>query len=399
MNPQLEKLYLCGKKPTRIILGLMSGTSLDGLDIACCEFTGSGDETEFRLLNFKSVPYTAGEQETIRKVFARKDAPLEWVCMLNRWMGSLHAGLVNKALAEWGLDAAEVDLIASHGQTIFHAPAREHPVAGFSNSTLQIGDGDQIAQTCGIITLSDFRQKHIAAGGEGAPLAVYGDFLLLNKPGKARYLINIGGISNFTCLPAESGRPVFATDTGPGNTLSDALVRRSYPGLTYDKGGELALEGMVLYPLLVELKKNTFFTSAFPKTTGPEQFSPEYLDAALSACGLADPDTQDILATLSQLVADTIFDALLLNGASGEAEYFLSGGGVYNEAIVSKLKLKASWMESLHDTSAAGLDPDAKEAALFAALANEAVAGDFSRFQDRFGSMPAVTFGKISLPG
>lgn len=398
MNPQLSRLYKSAGRPSRIIIGLMSGTSLDGLDIACCRITGSGLETSFEVLRFTTLSYTDAQKNWIRKVFARPDAELKWVCLLNTWLGKLHGKMLKTQLHEWQIEASDVDLIASHGQTIFHAPAREHLQAGFADSTLQIGDGDQIAFACGIITLSDFRQKHIAAGGEGAPLAVYGEFLLLNKPGVTRFLINIGGISNFTKLPAELKDSVFATDAGPGNTLSDAFIRQRFKGSLRDENGELALKGQILSPLLVELKKARFFSSPFPKTTGPEVFNAEYLNRALSESNQHAGSAEDILATLSQLVADSLFDALVQSGADAGAEYYISGGGVYNQAIMNRLRNKAVWLKSLGSTQTIGLDPDAKEAVIFAALANEAIAGDFSRFKSSFGTMPAVSFGKISFP-
>ena len=398
MNPQIEQLHQIGQQPSRTVIGLMSGTSLDGLDIACCEFAGSGEKTRFKLQHFTSVAYSAGEQEMIRRVFAKADAPLSDVCLVHTWLGKLHGNMVKKAMDEWELKAGSVDLIASHGQTVFHAPQRNHPLDQFGNSTLQLGDGDQIASICGVITVADFRQKHIAAGGEGAPLAVYGDFLLLNKPGVCRYLINIGGISNFTRLPAHEKDKIFATDAGPGNTLSDAVVRMHHPGMNCDLGGKLALAGQVLPRLLGLMKDDPFFQAPVPKTTGPELFSPAWLQAVLNRYTAATPSLNDLLATLSQLVADAIFEALVANGADAGATYYLSGGGLYNEAITTRLRAKARWLNDLDSTAAIGLPPDAKEAALFAALANEAIAGDFSKLASRFGELPAVNFGKISLP-
>lgn len=412
MNLQIEQLYKLASKPSRIIIGLMSGTSLDGLDIACCRFTGSGGGTQTEILNFRCIRYSAAEQAVIRQVFARADAPLQEVCILNAWLGRLHASMVNQSLKDWGYEYSEIDLIASHGQTIFHAPSAERftkdtglrQVANDSfpfripDSTLQIGDADHIASICKIITISDFRQKHIAAGGQGAPLAVYGDFLLLNKPGIRRYLINIGGITNFSLLPGTDRGEIFASDTGPGNTLSDALMRNYMPGETYDYNGERALSGQVIPELLKQLKLHPFFASSYPKTTGPEMFSLAYFVAALAQSGIIDPKLEDLLATVCQLVADSLFNALIENGADAGAEFYASGGGVYNQAIMSKICNKAAWLKSLSGTEVLGLPADAKEAALFAVLANEAVAGDISRYGALFSKMPAVSFGKISMP-
>src|SRR4029079_4804178 len=151
---------------------------------------------------------------------------LEKVCLLNEWVAIQHAAIINECLQKWGYSKNDIDLIASHGQTIYHAPKFLHAREKFPNATLQIGDGDHIAVNTGIITLSDFRQKHIAAGGEGAPLALYGDYCLFSKAGDARVMLNMGGISSFTFLPATlDATAVYVTDTGPGNTLLDAFAR------------------------------------------------------------------------------------------------------------------------------------------------------------------------------
>ena len=397
MNPQIRQLYDLALQPSRIIIGLMSGTSLDGLDIACCRFIDAGRATKYEILNFITISYTESEQDAIRQVFAKADAPLEKVCLINALLGRLHGRMVNETLATWGYKDTEIDLIASHGQTIFHLPDFRDDQK-FPDSTLQVGDADHIASICNIITLSDFRQKHVAAGGQGAPLSVYGDFLLLNKPGKRRYLINIGGISNFTVLPGINTAGIMASDTGPGNTLSDALIRKYLPGKRYDLNGELASSGKVIPELLKILKEHSFFDAPFPKTTGPEMFSLFYFEQAVIASAVVNPKAEDLLSTICQLVADSLFNALVFYGATDQAEYYISGGGIYNQAIIKKLGQKAIWLQNISSTASIGLPPDAKEAALFAALANEAVAGDFSSLSAEFRGMPAVTFGKISLP-
>ena len=186
MNVHLEKLYAISKKPIRKIIGLMSGTSLDGLDIALCSFEGSGLQTKIELQQFETIPFDEDFKNEIKSVFSKKNVDLEKLCLLNPWIALRHAGMVNACLQKWNIKNDDVDLIASHGQTIYHAPKTLHQQDKFDNATLQIGDGDHIAVATGIITISDFRQKHIAAGGEGAPLAVYGDYLIFGKPGEDR---------------------------------------------------------------------------------------------------------------------------------------------------------------------------------------------------------------------
>ena len=180
MNAHLEKLYAISKKPVRKIIGLMSGTSLDGLDVAFCSFMGNGLQTKIELLQFETIPFAEDFKNEIKSVFSKKNVDLEKLCLLNPWIALRHAGMVNACLQKWNIKNDDVDLIASHGQTIYHAPKNLHQQQKFGNATLQIGDGDHLAVATGIITISDFRQKHIAAGGEGAPLAVYGDYTSCN---------------------------------------------------------------------------------------------------------------------------------------------------------------------------------------------------------------------------
>src|SRR5437868_1517110 len=267
MNPQIQRLYDIAQKSSRLIIGLMSGTSLDGLDIALCRITGTGRETKLDLLHFETVGYSAAIKKDIQSVFAKQQINLEDLCLLNPRIGLLHAEMINNFLAKHKITADEVDLIASHGQTIYHAPERLHNKTGLGNATLQIGDGDHLAVATGIITISDFRQKHIAAGGEGAPLAVYGDRLLFQKTGKDRLLLNIGGIANFTLLPGNDEKSIQCTDTGPGNTMMDAYMRQQFPGKYFDGDADVAKAGTVNASLLSALLSEDFFQQPFPKTT------------------------------------------------------------------------------------------------------------------------------------
>ncbi|MFT4030779.1 MAG: anhydro-N-acetylmuramic acid kinase, partial [Siphonobacter sp.] len=234
MNPSVKKLYQIAEKPARTIIGLMSGTSFDGLDIALCEFKSTGLETSVTVKHFATKEYEASFKEEIKSVFAKKLVELEKVTLLNAYIGKYYAELILTSLSEWGISPTDIDLIASHGQTIYHAPMHHRPADQYGNATLQIGDADHLAVKSGIITLSDFRQKHIAAGGEGAPLAVYGDYLIFSDPEESRIMLNVGGIANFTYLPAGKPSEYFSTDVGPGNTLRDQFVQSRFPGKYYD---------------------------------------------------------------------------------------------------------------------------------------------------------------------
>ncbi|HXB07776.1 MAG TPA: anhydro-N-acetylmuramic acid kinase [Puia sp.] len=393
MNPNITKLFEIACKPKRTIIGLMSGTSFDGLDIALCEFTGSGPGTQLNLQHFTTKEYTPAFKEELKSIFARSTVSLERVTLLNEYIGIYYAQLIKECLAEWQVDPSHIDLLASHGQSIFHSPKHQRPKNAdpYGNATLQIGDGDHLAVHSGIITLSDFRQKHIAAGGEGAPLAVYGDFLLLASPTENRILLNIGGIANFTYLPANATDDFFSTDVGPGNTLLDQFVQARFPGQYYDKDSTIGFQGAVNEPLLAALENHPFFTAAFPKTTGPELFNLQYLTTALAATDQAGLSPYDIMATLAAFSASGIIDAIE-SKLQGRRDFsiYASGGGIYNPQLMQHLK--KHFGNKLQTTSTLQLNPDAKEAVLFALLANEAVAGRPN------GPSPRVSMGKISFP-
>jgi len=306
MHPNIHQLYQIANKPSRKILGLMSGTSMDGLDIALCEITGGGLNTKVTLLQFATLAYDNTMKEQILSVFSKEMVSLEKLTLLNAWIATQHAKMVNETLHTWNIPNTEIDLIASHGQTIYHAPKSLHPHDEFENATLQIGDGDHIAVKTGIITISDFRQKHIAAGGEGAPLALFGDYLLCADAIENRLLLNIGGIANYTYLPANAKlNEVCSTDTGPGNTMMDAYMRKHYQK-PYDKDGAIAQEGNINYVLLNKLLEEAFFALEIPKTIGPELFNIAFVEKALLATGLTQMKVPDIMATLALFTATTM---------------------------------------------------------------------------------------------
>ncbi len=397
MNKNIQRLYEIAGKEERMIIGLMSGTSMDGLDVALCRFRGSGLQTSVEIVAFKTVSFEENIKQEIRKVFAKAEIDFQHLCLLNPWLGSLHGSIVNDCLNEWGVAPEDVDCIASHGQTVFHAPKILHRQEQFPNATLQIGDGDHMAMKTGIITLSDFRQKHCAAGGEGAPLAVYGDYLILSKEDEDRILLNMGGISNFTILFGDlDPNKVFATDTGPGNTLLDAYMNHFF-SLPYDEDARKASAGTVHSGLLTALKQDDFFEKPFPKTTGPELFNLTYLENALTASETPGLSHEDVLATLCRFSAETITEALQKTVTISEnTRIYMSGGGMHNPLLVGFLKelMPSATFSSSDEIGVLG---DAKEAVLFATLANEALAGGETNFGSRRG-VPSVSMGKISFP-
>ncbi|OON68044.1 anhydro-N-acetylmuramic acid kinase [Hymenobacter sp. CRA2] len=400
MNAHLAHLYQLAQQPSRRIIGLMSGTSLDGLDVALCHLEGSGPATRLTLEQFCTMPYPDEVRTRVRRVFAQAEVSLEELTLLNAWLGTLHGQLVLDCLQQWGLTATAVDLVASHGQTVYHAPQHQHQRAEYPlNATLQIGDGDHVAVRTGIVTLSDFRQKHVAAGGEGAPLAVYGDYLLFSDPQEDRLLLNLGGIANFTYLPASlDASQVFSTDVGPGNTLLDAFVREYYPGHSYDPDGRFAAAGTPNQPLLAALLDHPFFAASLPKTTGPELFSPAYVRAAQQRSGTLAASPAELLATLTKLSAEGIVRAAQQAfGPTPAATVYASGGGMHNPVLMAAIRQRLPACR-FSTTQSLGVHPDAKEAVLFAVLANEALAGSAVAIGAGRQRVPAVHLGKISLP-
>lgn len=401
MNKNIESLYNIARKPVRKIIGLMSGTSLDGLDIALCEISGSGEDTNVKVTHFETSDYSEDIKKEIRTVFAKKNIDFQHLALLNEWIGLLHAQKINEALHKWDLKSSEIDIIASHGQTVMHIPKTQHKIDKFPNATLQIGDGDHIAVKTGIITISDFRQKHLAAGGEGAPLAVYGDYFLFGKKGENRIMLNLGGIANFTYLPSTmNSEDVFVTDTGTGNTLIDAFTRLHFPEMSYDKDAAIAKKGQVNQSLLSQFKSDLFFKTAFPKTTGPELFNIEYVQKAIAESNNEDISISDLLATLTRFSAETITEAIeypIKNSCLNISQFtvYVSGGGMHNPLLIDYLNelLPCKFKR----TDELGILGDAKEAVLFAVLANETLSGGEADFGKRKG-VPSISMGKISFP-
>lgn len=399
MHQHILKLYNSAKKQQRLIIGLMSGTSLDGLDVALCQISGQGMETQIKVLAFETVDYDDDYKQKIKKVFAKRECDLELVTLLHPWVGTLHGKMVNQCLAKWNIAAAGIDAIASHGQTIYHSPKSQHSHADFNHGTLQIGDSDHLAVTTGITTIGDFRQKHIAAGGEGAPLAVYGDYLFFTSADENRILLNMGGIANLTYLPKSAdASAVFSSDIGPGNTIMDAYIQRHFAPLHYDKDSQVAAQGTINQALLTALCDNEFFSLALPKTTGPEVFNLQYLARAQAATNTTDLTHPDIMATLNRFSAQVIANAI--NDCSAKLDnvvVYASGGGIHNPLLMQHILSLCPQLQMIKNTHALGIDPDAKEAVLFAILANECLAGGLQRFGNQAQGIPTITMGKISF--
>ena len=385
MNAQIHRLYEISEKKERTIIGLMSGTSLDGLDIAMCRIQGSGMETKVNLIDYACYGYNAGQKALLREVCFNDTVKLPRLSKLNRLLAEWHATYVLDFLHTRDIAPVEIDIIASHGQTVYHYFTEKESDTGHS---FQIGDGDILAHLTGIITISDFRQKNIASGGQGAPLAPYGEILLIGENQTPVILLNIGGIANFSFF--NKGLKM-ATDTGPGNCISDFMVRRYYPGHYYDKNGVFASEGIVSQRLLEALKSHSFFSKPFPKSTGPEEYNATWLEAILSDFSHLSP--RDVISTANQLTADTIASAILSN-TTGIVDLYISGGGKHNKTLIDRLKTnlpKAHFQKN----DFADIPSDAKEAVIFAVLANESISGPTWQ---KMNLKHHLSLGKISFP-
>lgn len=390
MNQRMKRLAELAEADERTILGLMSGTSGDGLDMALCRVSKNGLDTVTELLHFASLPFGEKLRSRIRALAFRPESRLGDIVSLNAELSNRWVEMIRSQLQKWDIAPTEVSLLASHGQTVLHQPGRGHE----PDSTLQIVDGDRLSAGTGIVTVSDFRQKYIAAGYEGAPVAPLAELLLFTHPVESRYLLNLGGIGNVTVLPAGNSRMDIpaATDTGPANTLLDEAVRRLLPGFDFDPNGKYAREGKVSEPLLARFLSHPFFERALPTSTGQEEFHWEWIQREMVAAG-GEYSARDLLATLVELTACSVSRALTHFTPSEGAVLYVSGGGWKNRFLMERLARQLPGM-SIQSAGELGIDPDAKEALLFATLANETVAGEgwFNRKGERF------VLGKLSFP-
>ena len=398
MRKNIEELFQISNKKEKLVLGLMSGTSLDGLDIALCKIEGNGLDTKLDLLKYQTIPFSQELKNELKEIFCKEQVSLEKVCLLNAYLGKYYADLINKTLINWNVKNVDVDLIASHGQTIYHAPKTKHQNPCYNNATLQIGDADQIAVNTGIITISDFRQKSIAVGAEGAPLAVYGDYFLLSSEKENRVLINIGGISNFTFLPKNLHfEEVICTDAGPGNTLMDVYVQQQFENKFFDENATLAMQGKVNDELLKALLEHKFFKQSFPKSTGQEIFNLSFITSAQEKSNTKNISVYNVLATLNKFTALEIVKAIQQTIQINDFSIYISGGGMNNPLLIKNIQEELPQIK-IQSTEALGINPNAKEAILFAVLANECISGESSFYQTKHPTIPAITMGKISFP-
>ncbi len=350
-----------------LIVGLMTGTSLDGIDAALVDIRGGSlEDLEWRLVQSRTQPYPPERREEIHAAILGGSAAS--ICVLHAKMGEWLSEAVEGVCLAAGVRMEDVQLVGSHGQTIWHVP----PSEGERGATLQIGCPATIAERTGIDVVSDFRSRDVAAGGQGAPLVPWVDQVLFAEPDRVRALQNIGGIGNVTRVPRRgSTEPLIAFDTGPGNALIDAIVSLATNGrLEYDRDGALAAQGRVDEELLSQLLAHPFFALAPPRSTGREAFGRPMVERLVEVVRPeGDREWLDLVATLTELTARSIassYERWLI--PQGVDEVVVTGGGAFNATLMARL---ASLLEPLPvlDCRNLGIGPSEKEALAFAVLA------------------------------
>ncbi len=355
-------------RPLRII-GLMSGTSADGIDAALCAVEGEPGSLRVEMIAARSTPYSSEFQRLIHAQAEAESSRVDALTRLHYELGERFAQAALALIAQAGWQRAQVDLIGLHGQTVWHEVDAQGRVLG----SLQIGEAAVVAERTGITTISNFRARDIAAGGQGAPLTAYVDWLLLRHPAHWRAVQNIGGISNVTLLPplTEPHTPPIAFDTGPGNALLDEAVRILTDGAAaFDEDGKMARQGRIDEAWLADLMEHPFYRRRGPKSTGRELFGPPMARALINegrARGLTPPD---ILATITALTAASIAEAYRATAPVMPAEVIIGGGGGRNPVLMAYLRSFLPGAE-VKPHEAIGMDSDNKEALVFAVLAHE----------------------------
>lgn len=389
----MNRLQTLIAKPEKLAIGLISGTSLDGVDAALVYLRGTGLATELQLRHFRSFPYPGGLREELLELSTPGKGSVDQLCRMNVLLGEIFAEAALRLLESAGISAGEVDLIGSHGQTVQHLPETETRYGYPLRATLQLGEPAVIARRSGIITVADFRPADMAAGGEGAPLVPYFDFLMFRSAAKTRVLLNLGGIANLTLLKRNAAiEDVTAFDSGPANMVIDGLMQHFFQR-EYDRDGAVAASGTVSRELLDRLLLHPYFRKAPPKSTGRELFGKAYWEALIAAAPELSP--ADLVATASELTVETVWRACRdFLATAAVDELIVGGGGAKNRSIMQRLQERFA-PAAVRPSDDFGIPHDAKEAVCFAVLANETIAGNGGNVPGATGARERVVLGKI----
>ena len=363
-------------------IGLMSGTSVDGVDAALVSIPANGQPAVLATHEHPISPALRGEIQSLMRTGLNE---IERLGELDMVLGELFAEAANAVIAQSGMDKKNIRAIGSHGQTLRHRPKAEHPF------TIQIGNPSVIAERTGITTVADFRARDIAAGGEGAPLVPAFHRQMFHSPQRHRAIVNIGGIANVTYLPINDTGPISGFDTGPGNTLLDQWIGH-HCAREHDEAGQWAASGKSSQKLLDQLLTDPYFGVSPPKSTGREHFNLEWLNGHLGKLGSL-PPVVDIQATLLQLTAQTIAQAVR-RFLPQTQEVYVCGGGAHNRELISALKNHFSGIP-VATTEVLGLHPDWVEAVAFAWLAHQTLEGLPGNLPSVTGARRAVILGGI----
>ena len=381
-------------------IGLMSGTSADGVDAALLRIL-PGARAQAETLGFHAAPYPRDLRERLLFAGGEAGALTDEICSLHREVGEAFASAAFEVVSRSGARLEEIDFIGSHGQTVRHLPEGAEGARGpLLPSTLQIGDPAFIAQRTGITCVSDFRARDVAAGGAGAPLTPWAHRILFGRESAASAFLNLGGISNITYLPPLGAEGVFGFDCGPANMTLDALARRITNGeKNHDAGGGLAAAGRVCPETLAELRRHPYLERKPPKSTGRETFGEAFVDEPIEGIVSRGGDLKDAIATLTAFSASCVADAIrdFLPTDPPLAEVVVGGGGVHNKTLMRRLREALGDLTLLRSDSR-GVSPDAVEAVCFALLAWGTLIGQENNLPGVTGAKEAVCLGNIT-PG
>ncbi len=385
---------------THLAVGLMSGTSLDGIDAVLVEIEGIDKSLKVKVIESFFQPYASDLRTTLLELCDPKTAALDTICSMNMYLGKLAGKTVNNLLKKAGISKEKVAFISSHGQTIYHIPEvfTKHPWE--VPSTLQIGDISAIAEETHIATVGDFRPADMAANGQGAPLVSFVDYILFHDDNKHRAIQNIGGIGNVTYISSDLDKgQTLSFDTGPGNMVIDAIVQQVTNGKQkYDKDGELASRGKIIEDLLIELMNHPYFKIKPPKTTGREMFGLAFAKELMKKAQEQEINEEDLIATVTAWTAKSIADSYqsyLIKEGNKIDEVIIGGGGSYNSTLLSFLKeyLPNQKIVTHEDY---GISSDLKEAIAFAVLGYYTIVGQFNQLPSATGADHPVIMGKVA---
>jgi anhydro-N-acetylmuramic acid kinase len=387
-----------GGARTMLVLGLMSGTSADGVDVALVKISGKASAPRPRLDNFMHFPYSATVREAVLRVANGAATTTREISQLNFRLGELFAEAALRACHTFRISPQRIALVGSHGQTIYHQGAGSQFLGSRTASTLQIAEPAVIAERTGITTIADFRPADVAAGGQGAPLVPLVDYLLYRHAHRGRAALNIGGIANVTVIPAGAQpEDVFAFDTGPGNMVMDALASYATRGrLRFDRDARLALKGKLLPRLFKDLLRHPFFRVPPPKTAGREEFGGPYVERLLAWGERNRARPADLIHTATAFTAASVADAFhrYVFRRARLSDLILSGGGARNPLLVAYLAALLPGMKIVRAESL-GVPGDAKEAFAFAVLAYVAWHRGTNNMPGATGARHPAVLGKI----